>query len=92
MYLSDNEQERQDITNKFKGQYCDLVREIGAPFGTVSHWGKLEMPTSDENLLALRRLMESRYPLKTFNAARFYYDPKNILGNNLINMILGKPK
>jgi L-galactono-1,4-lactone dehydrogenase len=93
MYLpSDDEQERKDITNRFRGQYCDLVREVGAPFGIVSHWGKLEMPTSGENFLKLRRLMASRYPLEAFNAARLYYDPKNILGNNLINTILGEPK
>jgi L-galactono-1,4-lactone dehydrogenase len=93
MYLpSDDEEERRDITNRFRGQYCDLVREVGAPFRIVSHWGKLEMPLSGGNFLNLRSTMAGRYPLEAFNAARYYYDPKNILGNDLINTVLGKPK
>jgi len=93
MYLpSDDEKEREEITNRFKGQYCDLAREVGAPFGAVSHWGKLEMPTSGEHFLKLRSLMETRYPLRKFNTARMFYDPKNILGNDLINVVLGTPK
>jgi len=93
MYLpSEDEKERKDITNRFQGQYCDMAREVGAQYGIVSHWGKLEMPTCGENFLKLRELMSSRYPLEKFNAARLYYDPKNILGNDLLNSILGKPK
>ncbi len=93
MYLpSDDEAERKDITNRFKGQYCNLARSVGAPFGVVSHWGKLEMPTNGQNFLDLRQLMSKRYPLDKFNAARQYYDPKNILGNDLLNLILGTPR
>jgi hypothetical protein len=50
------------------------------------------MPTTGDNFLKLRKLVESRYPLEKFNAARSYYDPKDILGNDLLNTILGKPK
>ena len=93
MYLpSEDPNERREITNKFRGQYCDLAREVGSRYGVVSHWGKLEMPTTGENFLKLRELMELRYPLQKFNAARSYYDPKNLLGNNLLNTILGRPK
>jgi L-galactono-1,4-lactone dehydrogenase len=93
LYLpTDDEQEREHITNTFKGQYCDLAREVGSPFGAVSHWGKLEMPTTGENVLKLRQLLSSRYQLEKFNAARLYYDPKNILGNDLMNTVLGTPK
>jgi L-galactono-1,4-lactone dehydrogenase len=92
MYLpSDDETERNEITKRFQGQYCDLVREVGLPFGIVSHWGKLEMPISGQNFLLLRKSMASRYPLQAFNASRQYYDPKNILGNDLLDLILGKP-
>jgi len=89
---SENEKEREEITSRFKGQYCNLAREVGSEFGAVSHWGKLEMPTTGDNFLKLRKLMESRYPLEKFNAARNYYDPKDILGNDLLNTVLGKPK
>ncbi len=93
MYLpSDDPKERTDITNQFKGQYCDLAREVGAQFNIVSHWGKLEMPTTGYNFLNLRQLMESRYPVAKFNAARMFYDPKNLLGNDLLNTVFGTPK
>lgn len=93
MYLpSDDEKDRQGISNKFRGQYCDLAREVGAPFDIVSHWGKLEMPLTGENFLKLRYSLASRYPLAKFNAARMFYDPKNILGNDLLNTLLGGPK
>lgn len=93
MYLpSDDQNERKEITDRFRGQYCDLAREVGAPYNAVSHWGKLEMPTNGENFLKLRELMQSRYPLSKFNSARQYYDPKNLLGNDLLNTVLGRPK
>ncbi len=92
MYLpTDDPIERKEITERFKGQYCDLAREVGAKYNAVSHWGKLEMPTTGENFLKLRELME-RYPLSKFNAARLFYDPKNLLGNDLLNTVLGTPK
>ena len=93
MYLpSDDQNERKEITETFKGQYCDLAREVGAKYNVVSHWGKLEMPTNGENFLKLRQLMETRYPLSKFNAARLYFDPDNLLGNDLLNTVLGRPK
>lgn len=88
MYLpSDDESERRAITNRFKGQYCDLSREVGKAYGTVSHWGKLEMPDSLEDGVKLQKLMKSRYPADKFKAARKLYDPKNILGNDLMDLI-----
>ena len=89
---SDDEKEREEITSRFKCQYCDLARSVGAEFQAVSHWGKLEMPTSGQHFLELRQLMTSRYPLDKLNTARKFYDPKNILGNELLNTILGDPK
>lgn len=92
MYLpTDDENERAEISKRFKGQYCDLSREVGEPMNAVSHWGKLEMPSNGTEFLKLRKLMLSRYPLASFNAARAYYDPKNVLGNPLLDTILGKP-
>lgn len=93
MYLPTNdEKERAAITESFKGRYCDLSREVGGPINAVSHWGKLEMPSNGTEFLKLRELMMSRYPIEKFNAARAYYDPKNILGNPLLDTVLGKPR
>ena len=51
-----HEKEREEITSRFKGQYCDLARSVGAEFNAVSHWGKLEMPTNGQNFLELRQI------------------------------------
>lgn len=91
MYLPTDEH-RHEISDVFKKEYCDLALSVGGQYNIVSHWGKLEMPTTGNNFLKLREVMEYRYPLKKFNAARMYFDPKNILGNNLIDTILGRPK
>lgn len=91
MYLP-TEEHRKEITSVFKGRYCDMAREVGAPYDAVSHWGKLELPETGSNFLKLRHLMKQRYPLEKFNAARLYYDPKNILGNELVDTVLGRPK
>jgi len=92
MYLPDEgEKIRQAITHKFQNQYCDLAKRVGTPLQTVSHWGKLEMPMSPQDYERLRSSMLRRYPVEEFNAARLRFDPKNILGNRLVDVVLGTP-
>jgi L-galactono-1,4-lactone dehydrogenase len=98
MYLPLSETEndeklRQDITHRFKGEYCDLLSEIGQSpkYNAVSHWAKLEIPNTIPDLIQLKQSLGSKYPLDEFNALRLEYDPKNILGNDLLNLILGTP-
>ena len=91
MYLpSDDEAIRQKITHQFKTQYCNIVRQIGGS-KIATHWGKLEIPNSYNDYLMLRDGMKRRYPLDKFNAARMLYDPKNLLANDLMNLVLGRP-
>eukprot|EP00521_Asterionellopsis_glacialis_P013703 CAMPEP_0195298530 /NCGR_PEP_ID=MMETSP0707-20130614/23665_1 /TAXON_ID=33640 /ORGANISM="Asterionellopsis glacialis, Strain CCMP134" /LENGTH=638 /DNA_ID=CAMNT_0040360675 /DNA_START=38 /DNA_END=1954 /DNA_ORIENTATION=+ len=92
MYLpSDVESERQNITKAFKGQYCDLLQKVGGgELNAVSHWAKQEIPGTVWDILELQESMEIKYPLDKFNAARSFLDPKNILGNSLINLIMGR--
>jgi len=92
MYLpSEEEKQRRDITEKFKGEYCDIVRDIGHDVQSVSHWAKQEMPPTVEDQLVLKELMRLKYPVELFKSARKKYDPKNILSNGLIDAVLGKP-
>ena len=88
-----DEQSRKDITNRFKGEYCDLLRDIGqlSKFQAVSHWAKMEVPNTITDLIQLKQSLGSKYPLDEFNALRLEYDPKNILGNDLLNLALGSP-
>eukprot|EP00978_Attheya_sp_CCMP212_P013750 scaffold34601_cov40-Attheya_sp.AAC.2 len=90
MYLpSEDEKQRHDITKSFKGEYCDLLREVGKDVGAVSHWAKIEMPTDSQHQGALWWSMLQKYPVSLFAAARKRLDPNNILGNDLIDAVLG---
>ena len=86
---SENEYQRREITELFKGKYCDLMRDVGLDVGAASHWAKLEKPQSVWKLVDLHLFLQNRFPLKDFNALRLKYDPKNILGSPLIDMIFG---
>jgi L-galactono-1,4-lactone dehydrogenase len=98
MYLPISESDgidqlRRDITNRFNGEYCDLLREIGKDpkYKAVSHWAKLEIPSTVNDLVQLKKCIGNKYPLDDFNALRLEYDPKNILGNHWTHLIIGSP-
>jgi L-galactono-1,4-lactone dehydrogenase len=88
---SDDPQQRKDITKLFNTDYTDLVRHIGRPLKAVSHWAKLEEPTSVWKAVELKSLYLERFPITEFNVARGIYDPNNILSNPLLDLVLGKP-
>merc|ERR1712086_652414 len=88
---SDDVDQRKDITQLFNTEYTDLVRYIGRPLKAVSHWAKLEEPTSVWKAVELKSLYLERFPITEFNTARGIYDPKNILSNPLLDLVLGKP-
>jgi hypothetical protein len=43
------------------------------------------------DLVDLQMHLQQRFPVRSFNALRAKYDPKNLLANSLIKMTLGKP-
>lgn len=93
MYLpSENERQRREITDRFKGQYCDLLRTVGKDVNAASHWAKLELPDTVWKILDLQESMQSRYPVNSFNETRRFLDPQNILSNQLINLAMGTPQ
>lgn len=89
---TEDENQRKAITDRFLGQYSDLVRSVGKPTRTVSHWAKLEEPKSAWKAVDLKMLYQERYPVLEFNKARAKLDPKNLLSNPLLNLALGKPE
>lgn len=89
---SEDERQRREITNLFKGKYCSLMRTVGSVFNATSHWAKLERPTSLWDLVDLQLFLQSRYPLDVFNRARAALDPKNILAGPLLSIVFGSPK
>lgn len=92
MYLpSDNEGQRRDITDRFRGQYCNLLKDVGLPVNAASHWAKLERPRSAWEAIDMHLLINSRFPLARFNDARSLWDPHNILTSPDLALVLGKP-
>ena len=89
---TDEENQREAITKLFTGKYSDLVRSVGRPMGTVSHWAKLEEPQSVWKAVDLKMLYQERFPVDEFNKARGKLDPKNILASPLLNLVFGTPK
>jgi L-galactono-1,4-lactone dehydrogenase len=91
MYLPspDDELQRREITERFKGDYCDLLRSISLDVNAASHWAKLEMPTSMWELVDLQQQMKRKFPLRLFEKARKMLDPRDILGNPLIDLVFG---
>jgi L-galactono-1,4-lactone dehydrogenase len=89
---SDDERQRRQITELFKGKYCDLMRTVMSEFNATSHWAKLERPSSLWQLVDLQLFLQSRYPLELFNTVREAFDPKNILTSPLLNLVFGTPR
>jgi L-galactono-1,4-lactone dehydrogenase len=87
MYLpSEDERQRREITEKFNGMYCDLMRSVGHEVNAASHWAKLEMPKTIDGIVDLQEHMKERYPVQKFNDLRATLDPKNIMGNSLMDL------
>jgi L-galactono-1,4-lactone dehydrogenase len=84
-------QQRDEITNIFTGRYCDLMQKVGRDVQTTSHWAKLEQPLTTWQLVDLRLFLQERFPIQLLNQVRGILDPKNLLGNQLLNSVLGKP-
>lgn len=73
-------------------QYAGLVQDKLMPrFGATWHWAKIEAPDDPARLQAMRDALAARFPLPRFNAFRAQLDPHNILGNELLDTLLGKP-
>jgi L-galactono-1,4-lactone dehydrogenase len=96
MYLPEEDLEkRKEVTKAFK-QYGALVeKHLLGKYGAVEHWAKIEVPylhdgkSPDKNTVAaMKARLGKKYPLKEFNAARKRLDPKNILGNDLVDTLL----
>lgn len=89
---SDDPNQREAITKLFTGKYSDLVRSVGRPLNAVTHWAKLEQPQTVWKAVDLAMFYKERFPVVEFNKARARLDPKNILSNPLLNLVLGVPR
>lgn len=99
MYLPPGQspESRAAITRAFD-QYCALVEPLVNEFHGQTHWAKIELPgrgtepcnsgSHKHRLQVMQRKIQDRYPVKEFNELRKALDPRNILGNDLIDTVL----
>ena len=89
MYLPpDDEPQREAITKRF-WEYNALCRqELWPKYGCHQHWAKIEVPDSPAELAKMRARLNERYPLNELREAKARLDPRNVLGNTLIDTLL----
>ncbi|KAG7671357.1 hypothetical protein Ndes2437B_g03998 [Nannochloris sp. 'desiccata'] len=96
MYLPEEDLEkRKEVTAAFKKYGALVEKHLLGKYGAVEHWAKIEVPylgdgkSQDEEIVAtMKARLGKKYPLEKFNAARKRLDPKNILGNDLVDTLL----
>ena len=91
MYLSSTDgAARHAVTEAFK-KYAGLVdTKLMHKYGAVEHWAKIELPSEDdaEGLKRMKARLAGKYPIEEFELARRRLDPRNILGNDLVDTLL----
>ncbi len=60
-------------------------------YNAAWHWAKIEPPQDPEQLEAMRAALAKRYPLECFRQLRARLDPHNVLGNDMVDTLLGAP-
>jgi L-galactono-1,4-lactone dehydrogenase len=96
MYLPTSDPEQRDaITKAFRTRYAARVveKQMMPRYGAAWHWAKIEPPSTGDagDLRRMRLALARRYPLAEFNALRGELDPKNVLGNELVDGLIGLP-
>lgn len=98
MYLPDasasgpkSAETRSAISDAFK-QYKQACEQTLWPgVHAVEHWAKIEMPTNVDDMARLQTRMGNKYPLEAFNVLRQLFDPKEILCNPLMQVVMNSP-
>ena len=93
MYLPTQVQEERDrITEAFKAYAAREEALLGDKYGIRVHWAKIELPDGENERRIAREKIAKRYPaLETFRAIRKKLDPHGVLGNDLIEGLMGDP-
>ena len=94
MYLpSSDPVTRSAITDAFKSFARQEEATLGGRYGIRTHWAKIELPEGEDERRAAREKIERRYPsVQRFKELRAELDPRGVLGNDLIEGLLGDPE
>eukprot|EP00850_Spirogloea_muscicola_P004349 SM000018S03714 [mRNA] locus=s18:972699:975136:- [translate_table: standard] len=89
MYLpSEDDSERQAITRKFFDYRRSVALQLWDKYGAQEHWAKIEVPKDEAGRRWLQQRLAERFLLEELEAARRELDPKNILANEMLDMLL----
>lgn len=71
-------------------EYVNLSkRELFPKHAAVEHWAKIEPAELNKRELAsLQRRLGNRYPIAQFNSYRKQLDPKGVLSNEFVDLVL----
>ena len=84
---------RSAITDAFKSFARKEEATLGGRYGIRTHWAKIELPEGEDERRAARETLEQRYPcVQRFKDLRSELDPRGVLGNDLIEGLLGDPE
>ena len=61
--------------------------ELWHKFGAKEHWAKIEIPREGEAADEMVARVARRYPVEKVKQAKRRFDPKNILGSNLLDRL-----
>ncbi|KAK9839195.1 hypothetical protein WJX81_000695 [Elliptochloris bilobata] len=91
MYLpTEDAAQRTAITDAFF-DYCRLLQDDLMPrYGATEHWAKIEAHRLEPASVSAR--LAVRFPVERFNAARAALDPKNIMANDVVDILFPRSK
>lgn len=93
MYLPTMELvERMRIRSAFEEYKKKCEVAVWEKYDAVEHWAKVEIPEEKEDQQRLRERFRRKYPLERYKQARRELDPKDLLGNRLLNFISQEDK
>lgn len=74
---------------RFKEYVTLCKRELFPKYEAVEHWAKIEpAELNSKEIKLLQKRLRNHYPMEDFDAARKRLDPKGILSNEFVDLVL----
>ncbi|CAI5507046.1 unnamed protein product [Closterium sp. Naga37s-1] len=88
MYLPSNDpDQRASITKHFLDYKFLTARRLWDKYGAHEHWAKIEIPSDPANREWLVARIARDFPVAKLNAYRQNLDPKNVLANDMLDVL-----
>ena len=87
MYLpTSEEQKRRAITDAFM-KYREQAASQWPKYSALEHWAKVELPAEKQRFTEWKTRTGALIPLERYSELRRWADPKNILGNRIVDSL-----